>query len=409
LYDSTFNTETLGRMINAHDFHKYSSPSTPLNKNSEISAAVHLVSTGFNAPPLKSYALRGKTIYQPADLPTNLVLRKITSNIERVTRVKQQNRLDILRRISGLCKEGVPFCVHKIDIKSFYESIQRESLLQSLQGDLPSSPTTLKLLTSFFKSLTAQGITGLPRGLGISATLSEYLLRDFDRSVRSLQDVDFYARYVDDILVISRNIDHAKRLQCKIIELLPSGLSSNQKKTKYLIFPDTKSTSSDSKRFDFLGHSFLVPGLSGKIAKRVVKVDIAEQKIKKIKTRLIKSIQQYNKDLTFSELEKRIRILTSNYYFYDYKSERYRGSGIYHNYQLIDASSESLVHLDSFLRHALTSGKGKIFHTFKTSTSNHARSRLLKYSFQRSFEKRIHFSFKNDELNSLMRCWKYVI
>ena len=43
---------------------------------------------------------------------------------------------------------------------------------------------------------------GIPRGIGISAYLSELYMRDIDIKIKSLEDVIYYARYVDDIIVI---------------------------------------------------------------------------------------------------------------------------------------------------------------------------------------------------------------
>ena len=407
--DRTFNLDTLGRMIQAHDFHKYENLYDPNVRQFHVEKALQIANDGFTTASLRMHVLKGKLIYQPLDLSTSLVLRKISGNITRVTAVRQQSRVDILKILKALCTEGVPFCVHKIDIKSFYESVPRQILIDNIFRDIPSSPTTLRVLKKFFEYLESESISGLPRGIGLSAILSEYLLRDFDQMVKSLPDVYYYARYVDDMVIISRNLTKAKMIQKKIVRGLPEGLEANYKKTRFIKFNADKKTPEGIKKFDFLGHEFSVSAISGSISKREVNVDISESKIKKIKTRIVKSIQTFNSDHNFKDLEKRMWIISANHFFFDHRSGRYRGGGIYHNYKFIDETSKSLQVLDDFLRHAITSGKGKVFKSFRSATNNAQRSKLMKCSFQRNFEKRKHYSFNNKDLERLMRCWKYAI
>ena len=43
---------------------------------------------------------------------------------------------------------------------------------------------------------------GVPRGIGISAYLSELFMRNVDNQIQELDDLIYYARYVDDIIAI---------------------------------------------------------------------------------------------------------------------------------------------------------------------------------------------------------------
>ena len=44
--------------------------------------------------------------------------------------------------------------------------------------------------------------SGVPRGFGVSAYLSELYMREIDNEIKALPDVIYYARYVDDIVII---------------------------------------------------------------------------------------------------------------------------------------------------------------------------------------------------------------
>ncbi|TOB16812.1 hypothetical protein CGK11_24245, partial [Vibrio parahaemolyticus] len=66
--------------------------------------------------------------------------------------------------------------VIRVDIKSFYESINYPDILEKIKTD--------KLLTSksidFLDNLQYLKVKGLPRGLSISPVLSEIFMRDID-------------------------------------------------------------------------------------------------------------------------------------------------------------------------------------------------------------------------------------
>lgn len=91
--------------------------------------------------------------------------------------------------------------VVRLDVRHFYESINREAILMKLVEDARLSYTTLDLLQTLFKNPIIASSTGLPRGLGISAELSELYMKYFDLSIRRVGGVYYYARFVDDIIV----------------------------------------------------------------------------------------------------------------------------------------------------------------------------------------------------------------
>ncbi|EPM56853.1 phage-related reverse transcriptase/maturase family protein, partial [Pseudomonas syringae pv. actinidiae ICMP 19103] len=41
------------------------------------------------------------------------------------------------------------------------------------------------------------------RGLALSATITEIVMQDFDNSIKELDGVFYYGRYVDDIIVVT--------------------------------------------------------------------------------------------------------------------------------------------------------------------------------------------------------------
>ncbi len=408
LYDSTFNSHTLQRQLRAHDIHTYPVLNDPVQRDAHVAQAVALARKGFQTLNLSSHELKGATIYQPSSIQEDLVLRKAQENLKRITSVKQSDRLDIIRCIQSLCAEGVPYRVYKIDIKKFYESVDTESLVNSLKQDIPNSPASLLVIGSFFGALTKLAIPGLPRGLAISAVLSEYLLRRFDKAAYRKEGVFYYARYVDDMLFITKGDEAPKQFFKLLSSKLPPGLGFNNSKTwTYDFLPYDKNNADKLENtFDFLGYQFAINTIS-KNQERTISLDIAPKKVKRAKTRLVVSFRRFISDGNFKDLEDRIKILTSNYSFFDHKEQVKRLAGIYYSYRLIDMPSNGLKELDIFLKKMILSNTGNVCGQLSKALSLTQRRKLLKYSFHRNFEDRNHFDFSNQRLETLIRCWKY--
>src|SRR5690606_34498610 len=88
--------------------------------------------------------------------------------------------------------------------KELLEKIEQNSLLS-----FPSKKMIKRVLNQYWKILIADGIksttderVGIPRGIGFSAYLSELYLRGFDNKIKSLENITYYSRYVDDIILI---------------------------------------------------------------------------------------------------------------------------------------------------------------------------------------------------------------
>ncbi|HQK40893.1 MAG TPA: hypothetical protein PLO52_12355, partial [Flavobacterium alvei] len=73
--------------------------------------------------------------YLTNDLPNKLVLRKLNDNLKRLYKDEQANRRIIISQIKSLLEESCPFWILKTDISSFYESINRNRVIEKFQND----------------------------------------------------------------------------------------------------------------------------------------------------------------------------------------------------------------------------------------------------------------------------------
>jgi hypothetical protein len=221
-----------------------------------------------------------------------------------------------------LLEENSPFHIVKVDISSFFESVDKKELLHKCWDNPILSHLTKKIITNLLDDGQFKNKSGLPRGLSVSATLSELYLEDLDKHIRKMEGIYYSARYVDDIVIFC--IPTATETQEKVEEYITKmGLSINKSKT------ETKKNKTDKYPIiiDYLGYRFSK-------SENGVSVDIAPNKVKKIKTRIIKSFLSYVKDGNFYILEKRLQFLTGNFSL-DSKS-KVEGeplkTGIYYNY-----------------------------------------------------------------------------
>jgi hypothetical protein len=410
-------------MIQRGDFLANPALRNDLYKQGVLEQAVEAAESAFlGGNPVSSIVVAGKKINRIADFSNKLVLRKIDRNIKRISPVFQEPRTSIISNVRSLLSEGVPYRAYRLDVKSFFESFSKNFVMDLLH-DAPALSTPTKILTDI---LLTQNGPGLPRGLSISSSLSELAMIQFDAALKKLKHVFFYARFVDDILIITSGDEPKDYIVDFVKANLPSGLTLNKKK---LDTPDKILTIKpyDSNKavvqtvgagkspllsMEYLGYAFEVYQPPKNDAPRnqfrTVRVDIAESKIDKIKKRIVLAVQSYCRNKDFLLLESRLKFLTSNFSVEDKNRDQKRLAGLYYNYYFVtDRDADGLKDLDKFMRAVVLSNKGRIFSRFYGSSTPSQRRRLLSNSFVCNFRKEAFVHHTAKELKRIQRCWKY--
>lgn len=165
----------------------------------------------------------------------------------------------------------------KTDISLFYDEIDREILLEKLE-ELGVNEDCLSLIQSAVENITvprgessSNSIdkyyreSGVPQGLSISNYLAHVYLLDFDALFENSEY--YYARYVDDIIFLTKTEQEAEDLKERVVlELDKLGLTLNTEKTEIASIEDG---------FAFLGYVFqgnLVSIANKNIQKRINKL-----------------------------------------------------------------------------------------------------------------------------------------
>lgn len=141
-------------------------------------------------------------------------MKQLLYNMKRTFKIEMPGRHQIMTSIKPLLNMQMPIFIIRTDINSFYESIPQDHLLNKVYDNSLLSFKSKSFVKQIFQAyesvkdinLTPAGV-GVPRGIGISAMLSEVYMQDIDQKIRSRVEVIYYARYVDDIFMIFTSLD----------------------------------------------------------------------------------------------------------------------------------------------------------------------------------------------------------
>ncbi|MGF1832033.1 RNA-directed DNA polymerase [Photobacterium angustum] len=350
----------------------------------------------------------GKSCYTLKDFDQVLISRNLANNLRKVLD-KSKSRNQISRQLVQHLKEGTSYRIYRLDIKSFFESVEFSTIRSSLEKSKVSNQTRL-LISYIIKELNQPDNKGIPRGLEFSPSLAELILSDFDKEIKNHKDVFFYCRYVDDIIVITTGFEDQKNFLKCIKRKLPNELSLNYNKQK-VIFVD-KRTKQDKvvAKFDYLGYKYSVRDTKTKANTsifREVDISLSTSRIKKIKTRISRSLFCFSKDGNFEILKQRLDFLTSNRLMKDKKSKRIIATGIYYNNVNLTDDSESLIELDEYLKKTILGYSCKRGANFTNILSKNQKRELLKFSFMNGYRNNNYKKFSPNKLGEIKNAWRY--
>jgi len=350
--------------------------------------------------------------YFVENISQKLLLRKLNDNIKRIYKDEQANRKFIIHQIKTLLKETAPFWIIKTDITAFYESVNRDRIFRKLKNDAMLSYYSIFLLKKIFENPNIISFSGLPRGLNISSSLSEIYMRNFDKAIQRHKDVYYYARFVDDIIIFLNNKERAFELFQNLNSIISNeklDLQINEDKTELIdginfkILKKGYNKKPIHNNIEYLGYKFNLNETESKRENKL-QVSIADKKIKKIKSRIIRSYIDYTKTNDFELLKKRIKFLTGNYGISKSNDGSILKAGIYFNYTHIN-NLGILKELNIFHKKIIYSRKGNLGIKLNARLSNTQRDILNKHCFIAGFRNKTFNSFTFVEMGQIIKSW----
>lgn len=344
--------------------------------------------------------VKNKHVYHTTTLEDEVVLSSLNSIIKSYYKVKQSDRNLIVKQVISLLKEDVPKFIYRLDINDFYGNIQFSDCCKKIIEDGLLSVEYEHVFNSLSNKITNSNIKGLPRGLSISATISELHMRDFDKIIRRTTGVYFYSRFVDDIVIFS---NEALSIKSQIIKNLPTGLQLNWSKctNKKVDTCQEKrcKCSKDKHLFNFLGYSFNFPQV---ICKKTnpLNISLSKNKVIKLKQRIHLSFAHFRNKGSYEDLKSRLEFLTSNHFLDKDRSDVYRmKAGVFYNYIQLN-NITPYKELDKYIGtqiHLVMKSR------FQLSPSN--KVELTQYSFAKGFNNRIVNDYQGSHINKMKGIW----
>jgi len=253
---------------------------------------------------LDTKIFKGKTIYMVRNTPeTYFTMKQLQYNFHKLYGVKQSNRFEIVNQVKCLLDDKFPKFIIRTDIKGFYENIDNRIILDKLNEDNLLSPTSKKFVKQILRdyeviSGNPKG-KGIPRGIGISAYLAEYYMRRIDRKIKELHGLTYYARYVDDMIIIftptyeHEPINYYEKL--KVIIDSEQGISLNAKKTEKINLVLKEEKTSPPYSLDFLGYKYVFQNKPKKQHIESIKIYLTDNKIRRYKDKIKLAFEAYVK------------------------------------------------------------------------------------------------------------------
>jgi hypothetical protein len=390
MLNQTFTPNELKRLISDSDIEKLKLGSNEIDVMSSITSISYRVSQpSFSFSKIVKKIYKNRNVYSTEDKSEFIALKKLNFVIKRLYKLSYSNRNEILNQVISILNDGSNYSVIRADIKDFFETVPRKSIFKKLKSDSLLGSLMINKLNQFDKSLSDLSCSYLPRGISLSSTLSELYLRSFDQIIKNHIGVYYYARYVDDIIIIC--LDDVNGIESILRQSLDDlGLDLNHK------FKAIRSTKTNDN-FEYLGVDF-------NFSSKAPRYRLSQNKVKKLKTRIIKAILDYRNNKNNLLLIDRIKFLTSNYKLYTKTHSNNLKAGIYYSNPHINEYVE-FNELNEFLRKSFTAKKGSLAKTIKVIPKDVV-SQCLKKCFFKGYIDKEMIQFNASNFSSIMECWK---
>ena len=313
----------------------------------------HIVLSKTTLPDGKS----GYTV--PDDSVSLFVMKTLMSNLKKVFKVQQANRHRIMTQVRHLMNESTPKYIIRTDVHHFYESIPQEKLLGMIKDNALLSKMTIRfiwqVLDEYEKKKDAEEKKGLgvPRGVGVSAFLSEIYLRDLDEKIKRRPEVVYYVRYVDDIFMILSHLPEDIKLEQYYdgirkefaglgLELMDPSIEEQRNKLQLLDLHTFMNEGEPNQkfRFTYLGYQLIsVRSWCKSGTKLTTQFEMSDAKRYRLKTRIDAAFEHFTEKTKYSLSEARkdlrdsLRFITGNYKLT--KSKSGIKAGIYYTSDLL--------------------------------------------------------------------------
>ena len=335
-------------------------------------------------------------LFQLDDSPEQyFACRLLQQQLRYIYGIKAANRNQVVSQLINVIRDTYPKVIIKADVEHFYESIDLSYIVDGLRRDGLLDKRSMRLIESIQESMNNS--KGLPRGVGLSAYLAEYRMRGFDRQMRQLDDLIYYARYVDDVILVFPAEPPVDKTVIKAKMLKALGKRGDLSFHKDEPLQISWGSESNVVSFSYLGYSF-------SLEKKKMTVSIANSKVDKIKKRIDDVFTRFFIELELGvPISKRIHLLywrvlcLTNSYYMTLLPASNMILGIKSSYSEISQDCDEVFEkLDEYLRNRIEQSRLPIGAKKALSTLSFKSGRLMN-----------PVRLAPHILREVLKCWRY--
>lgn len=360
----------------------------------------------------KSALVRGRQTYVAKEnMPMEIVGRQAEKTIRGIcSETLDRESIAVVLRNSLSRKSGIG--IVRIDVRKYFDSISHTVLEKQIGADSRVDQITRRTVQTFLRSFDRVGPgkrRGVPTGLPLGNCLADFYLSNLDRELVRTEGVIFYARYVDDIIIVTFKTEQTKELYSEVVARLKKlNLEINGNKSGWWVTQEGKTVESsattlakegDEFRIDYLGYCYK--------GGRSIDVDMTDARKKKMESRIEKAYSTWAKSLNARKgsnrrmsadglLVKRMEVLCGNYRLWGVKSNA--KAGIYFSNSVLNPDAESLVQLDAKHESLLAQHKPKMSLKLQNTLSG--------LSFVEGFRKRTYVNVARGSSRMIFSIWR---
>ena len=349
----------------------------------ELSRYLSELANEVNSPQfkfgLKSFLLKDKEVFN-IDTTSHsqfFAIKQLQYNLRKTFKVCQANRHHILSNIKIFLNSKIPVYVIRTDISGFYESIPQDKLLKKVIDDSLlnyKSKSFIKGILSEYDNLKdknkIQEGYGVPRGIGISAYLSEIYMRELDKEISTRREVIYYARYVDDIFIILSSLpqgkdlgQYYKEIQKRFEDFNLTLKSPSEDKCELISLYN--SPINHQETVTYLGYKLIIKEQTGESGNSItVQFQMKHDKVDAIKSKIDNAIKHFdalsvvNPKQAYKDLKDALNYITGNMSLNKTKSGV--KTGLYYSNDLLDGKCPDLIGLTHYLHSKSVSPYNKL-------------------------------------------------
>lgn len=360
-----------------------------------------------NARQFKKKGRPGEIRYTYAtldDLKVRLPELQASALIRAGARGTPQSRDSLVRALQHALQRPYAHGILKLDISRYFESISHQTLLEKVRSIRGADSTTIYLVESLLKEYRelSGNSTGVPQGVGLSAHLAELYLADFDHQIRTHAGVLYYARYVDDVILVVDSADSLVSVEQAVTASLKRlSLARNTAKDRRILTADNgehPKITGLGQPLDYLGYqfSFTPNGLQTTLSSN--RVNLRERRMARAFDAWAKGnpsplAPNFGRD---GLLLKRLLFLAGNARLVHSKSNVV--VGIYFSNSALPADAPQLADLDV--------AKGDLINLYRHHMRPDLARQLEEISYVDGFKNRTFVRFTRSEMKRVFRCWK---